>query len=172
MIYYWSYLWDWNKDREFNQISNLKTVRSANRFWGLRERDSSKHPILKQSVALRTVLRRGIKIMKLIFFWKKTQLLLRKSPWPAWGQIAPILAKVGSAPDLGQPLLDFLNRPFKKLGEAGQPPKSTPHSKLDRGWPRSGALPTLARMGAIWPHAGQGDFLNSSLIFFKKISIS
>ena len=104
--------------------------------------------------------------------WGIIKLLLRKSPWQAWGQIAPILAKVGSATDLGQPLLDFLNRPFKKLGEAGQPPKSMPHSKSDRGWPRSVALPTLARMGAIWPHAGQGDFLNSSLIIFKKISIS
>ena len=31
---------------------------------------------------------------------------------------------------------------------------------------------TLARMGPIWPHAGQGDFLNSSLIVFKKKSSS
>ena len=126
---------------------------------------------LKQSVALRTVLRRGIKIMKL-FFLKIIKLLLRKSPWPAWGQIAPILAKVRSAPDLGQPLSNF------EWGVLFGGWPASPNfwngllRKSRRGWPRSGALPTLARMGAIWPHAGQGDFLNSSLIIFKKKSIA
>ena len=125
-------------------------------------------PLLKTVGSAPDCFKERNKNYEIDIFFKLIKLLLRKSPWPAWGQIAPILAKVGSATDLGQPLLDFLNRPFKKLGEAGQPPKSTPHSKLDRGWPRSGALPTLARMGAIWPHAGQGDFLHSSLIIFKK----
>ena len=104
-------------------------------------------PLLKTVGSAPDCFKERNKNYEIDIFLKIIKLLLRKSPWPAWGQIAPILAKVGSATDLGQPLLDFLNRPFQKLGEAGQPPKSTPHSKLDRGWPRSGALPTAPDLG-------------------------
>ena len=99
---------------------------------------------------------------------KKSKLLLSKSPWPAWGLIDPLLAKVRSAPEVGQPLPYYLNSRLKIFREAGQGPKSTPHSKLCMGWPRSRALPTLASMGSNLSSPGQGDLLNSSLMFSMK----
>ena len=37
-----------------------------------------------------------------------TIVLIRKSPWPGGGQIVPVLAKVPSATDLGQPSCYYL----------------------------------------------------------------
>ena len=60
-------------------------------------------------------------------FPKKVKLHIRKSPWPGRGGFAPPLAKVQSAPEVGQPMLDYLNRPFQKFRKAGQGLKSMAH---------------------------------------------
>ena len=94
-------------------------------------------PLLKTVGSAPDCLKERNKDYEIDIFLKIIKLLLRKSPWPAWGQIAPILAKVGSATDLGQPLSDF---------EWGMLFGGWPASpnflngllrKSRRGWPRS-----------------------------------
>ena len=78
----------------------LKTAGSAT--------DCFKDGKIKQTYNLKTIggapdcFKERNKNYEIDIFLKIIKLLLRKSPWPAWGQIAPILAKVGSATDLNK----------------------------------------------------------------------
>jgi hypothetical protein len=65
---------------------------------------------------------------------------------------SPILAMVGSAPDLCQPHADYLNAGVQKFKIGWHRSKRTPNTTEMIGWQRSGALPNVA-----------------SPIFFKKI---
>ena len=140
------------KERKIKQTSNLKTIGSAP--------DCVEERKIKQTSYLKTIgsapdcFKERNKNYEIKIFWKIFKLLLRKSPWPAWGQKCPILAKVGSATDLGQPLLHFVNR--------------------------MGAIQMLVKV-ALSPWPGWGIFapmlakvisLTAAWIFFKKILIS
>ena len=79
---------------------------------------------------------------------------------------SPILAKVGSAPDLCQPHADYLNASVQKFKIGWHRSKCTPNTTEMIGWQQSGALPTVARMGPNQPHPGKGDFLKCSSKIF------